>query len=248
MTGPDAPWYDMPGSPSTGWLRREPDEPLLDMIVAGLPLPPAAPQDMIALASGLDELARPAGPGELAGEADALAAYSAMVSPAGVSRGRASTVGSAAHGRTHARRGSRRPVPVRARLAAAITFGGIVVSGTAAAYAGVLPAPVQELAHRIIGAPPAHEGSGHQPTGSHGGATSGQARGHHGATPASRGKGIHGTKAVRGQHSKGKAKGKNTRGQSKGHTHSSHPTPAASASPSPKPPGHGHLRRPVGRA
>jgi hypothetical protein len=242
MSGPDASWYDMPGSLSPGWLRREPDETLLDMIVAGLPLPDDAPQHVIALASGLAELAGSAGPGELTGEAGVLAAFSAAVSPVGVSGARVSGAGTSE--RTPARHRSRRPAAVRARLAAAITFAGIVVSGTAAAYAGVLPGPVQELAHKIIGAPAAHEHNSHGPAGSqHAGGRHTSGRGHHGAQSASRGKGSHGKaaggKAVHGK----KVRGKSTKGKAKGHTRPKHPAPKPSPTVPVKPPGHGHHMR-----
>ncbi len=55
--------------------------------------------------------------------------------------------------RRHARLGSR----VSAKLAAAATAAAVTLGGAvAAAYAGVLPASVQELAHHTLGAPPAH--------------------------------------------------------------------------------------------
>jgi hypothetical protein len=187
MSGQDASWYDMPGSPSPGSLRREPDEPLLDLIVAGTPLPDDAPQRMVALASGLAELAGPAGPGELAGEADVLSAYSATVSPAGVSGVRVSKPAASARPNGHARRGSRRsPVALRVRMAAAIAVAGIVASGTAAAYAGALPPPVQDLAHTMIGAPPGHQHDSHAPA-ERPRVTGRSDRGRHGAPSDSRG-------------------------------------------------------------
>ncbi len=55
--------------------------------------------------------------------------------------------------RRHAWLGSR----VSAKLAAAATAAAVTLGGAvAAAYAGVLPASVQELAHHTLGAPPAH--------------------------------------------------------------------------------------------
>ena len=55
------------------------DEPLLDMILNGRPLPADAPQSMLALADRLASLGRPAGPGEVPGEVAAMAAFSRSV-------------------------------------------------------------------------------------------------------------------------------------------------------------------------
>jgi hypothetical protein len=53
----------------------------------------------------------------------------------------------------------------RVRLAAVLAAVGVVLGGTAAAYAGALPAPVQELAHHVLGAPAArHSSDGHPRT------------------------------------------------------------------------------------
>lgn len=46
---------------------------------------------------------------------------------------------------------------------AALATATIAAGGTAAAYAGVLPAPVKDFAHRLIDAPPAHHGPMHRP-------------------------------------------------------------------------------------
>jgi hypothetical protein len=54
----------------------------------------------------------------------------------------------------------------RARLAAIFATAAVAVGGTAAAYADVLPGPVQEFAHRLIDAPPASHGAAHSPSGS----------------------------------------------------------------------------------
>jgi hypothetical protein len=135
---------------------------------------------------GLDQLFRiltggPA-PDELAGEQDALAMFRANVSPL--------AAGAAADGATvpiparrpagqpkrsvrHPFRGSAR-WGLRLAAAGAIAIGG----GITAAYAAVLPAPVQNLAHAvlgIVGVPDAH----HQ---HHGGTSPGH--GHHAGSPA----------------------------------------------------------------
>ena len=127
------------------------------MILNGRPLPADAPQGMLALADKLASLGRPAGPGEVPGEAAAMAAFSravagASVSPAG---------GEPAHHKP-----ARRPPPRRRAARPARLAGGLFVVmvglGSAAAYADVLPGPVQDFAHRVIGAPPAHA-SGSRP-------------------------------------------------------------------------------------
>jgi hypothetical protein len=133
----------------------EHDEPLLDMILERRPIPPGAPPEIHGLAHMLAAVAGPAGPGELTGEAATLAAFTRLRTPAGIS---------------HAvPRSARRPVPewgARGRLclAAGLTAIAAGLGGTAAAYAGVLPGPIQHLAHEIIGAPaPHHDVYGHAP-------------------------------------------------------------------------------------
>ena len=90
MSGPDAMHSEMPGFPFPGRPGGEHDEPLLDMIIARRALPPDAPQEMHDLARMLAALAGPGepaelAPGELAGEAAALAAFVRLASPAGIS-------------------------------------------------------------------------------------------------------------------------------------------------------------------
>ena len=134
------------------------------MIFDGRVIPPDAPQEMHDLQRMLAALAGPAEPGELAGEAAARAAFIRLASPVGVSL---------AASRAPAHQGTRRPashrVPRRrqarragrrAGLAAALCAVAAVLAGTAAAYAGVLPEPVQQMAHATVGAPaPRHHGS-----------------------------------------------------------------------------------------
>jgi hypothetical protein len=165
MTGPDASWHEMPGFTLPGWLGRDADEQLLDTIIAGLPLPPSAPREYHAVAAQLAGLATPAGPGPLPGETAALAAFSSSVSSgspssvaAGAGVGRAHLGGAARGGASARGEAWRRGVLTagRARIAAAVTAIGLVLGTTAAAYAGALPAQVQDFAHRMIGAPAAH--------------------------------------------------------------------------------------------
>jgi hypothetical protein len=131
----------------------EHDEPLLDMILERRPIPPGAPPEIHDLAHMLAAVAGPAEPGELTGAVATLAAFTRLGSPAGISPA--------------APRSARRSMPEwRARgrlpLAAAVTAVAAGLGGTAAAYAGVLPDPIQHVAYEIIGAPsPHHEFSGH---------------------------------------------------------------------------------------
>jgi hypothetical protein len=164
MSVPDASHDEMPGFPTPSRPGGEHDEPLLDMIFDGRVIPPDAPPEMHDLQQMLSVLAGPAEPGELAGEAAARAAFIRLASPAGVSV----TVS-----RPPAHQGTRRPashrVPRRRQsrragrrtgLAAALCAAAAMLAGTAAAYAGVLPEPVQQVAHATVGAPaPHHHGS-----------------------------------------------------------------------------------------
>jgi hypothetical protein len=145
---------EMPGSPLPGRPGGEPDQLLLDMLFERRPVPPGAPPEMHDLARMLATLDSPAEPGELAGEAEALAAFWRLASPA---RGRPAAVRPIRRGR------SRPPARIRAGLAAAVTALVAGVGGTAAAYAGALPDPVQEVAHVMVGAPAPHHGGPQRP-------------------------------------------------------------------------------------
>jgi hypothetical protein len=114
------------------------------------------PGETGALDPGVDQLFRtltaPPTPAELAGEQHALAMFRANVRPP------------ASHAPAGSRQSARRlgfPVRWSLRLAAAATLalGG---GAAAAAYAAVLPAPVQHLAHNVLGfagVPDTHQGS-----------------------------------------------------------------------------------------
>jgi hypothetical protein len=160
MTGPDAMHGEMPGFGCPGRPGGELDEPLLDMIFGGRAVPPSAPPEMHELARTLAALAGPAEPGELAGEAAALAAFR-FTSPAGISHApprmpRHRSRRPVRHrSRRRAGRGSRRPVWGRAAVAAALIVTVAGLSG-AAAYVGVLPRPMQQIA-REVGAPAPHD-------------------------------------------------------------------------------------------
>lgn len=105
------------------------------------------------VAEALRAAAAPAAPSELAAEAAAITAFRRAhlgVQPA-------------------TRRRSARPLPLSTlltgRIAAALACAAVGIGGaTSAAFADVLPAPIQNFAHATIGAPHSHAGSA--PTGS----------------------------------------------------------------------------------
>jgi hypothetical protein len=176
MSGQDAPSHEMPKFARQARLSQEREELALDMLLDGMPLPPEAPPEMSALPLMLAELSGPAGPGELAGETVALSRFRRHPSPAGISSRR----------KPERRMPSWQSPARRAQLAAALTVAAIGLGGTAAAYAGVLPAPVQDVAHHYLGAPAAspHPGkiirrAAHRPAPP----PAGRALGPHGAPP-----------------------------------------------------------------
>ena len=142
MSGSDASSGEMHGFLFPG---TELDEPLLDIILNGQSLPPDAPEQVRALAEMLAALSSPAGPGELAGKEEARSAFARAIPRAGVSP----------VARPARRSQSLLTVPRSTRLAAALVAAAVGLGGTAAAYAGVLPSPIQDLAHHTIHAPAA---------------------------------------------------------------------------------------------
>ena len=152
-SGPDASSGEMAHFPRSDRLSRECDEPVLDMILDRVPPPPEAPPEMAALPQLLADLSGPAEPGELAGQAAVLSRFRSRMGPAGVAR----------PPRSPARRESRwRLVRHGPRLAAGLLVAAVGLGGTAAAYAGVLPGPLQDLAHRMINAPAARHVSSYR--------------------------------------------------------------------------------------
>jgi hypothetical protein len=133
----------MHGYPYPGRAGSELGEPLLDALLDGQPLPPDAPEQAHVVAEMFASLVGSAGPRELTGEAAARTAYAL-----------AAAARPAAHWPAR-RRPSWLPVRVRARLAAVLAAAVLGLGGAAAAYAGALPGPIQDLAHHVIGAPPA---------------------------------------------------------------------------------------------
>ena len=147
MSGSDAMHGEMPGF-FPGRPGGERDEPLLDMIFDRRPLPPRAPPEMHDLARMLAAVAGPAEPGDLAGEATVLAAFARLASPAGISP---------AASRPARRWLSGRPARARLPMAAALVTAAAGLGSITAAYAGVLPGPIQHFAHVTVGAPlPSH--------------------------------------------------------------------------------------------
>lgn len=154
MSGPDAMHDEMPGF-FPGRPGGEHDEPLLDMLLERRPIPPGAPPELHDLARMLDAAAGPGEPGDLVGEAAARAAFSRLPSPAGTSR---------AAPRSARHRLTERPARGRLPLAAALAMAAAGLGSATAAYVGVLPSPIQHLAHVVIGAPPpTDEGAPGQP-------------------------------------------------------------------------------------
>jgi hypothetical protein len=205
-----------------GRAGRDHDDLLLDMILDRRPLPPDAPPGMHALADKLVALAAAPGDGELPGEAAAFAAFARSAAPA-------STLTLA--GEPPGRHRRRRLIAGRARLSAAAAVVVVALSGTAAAaYAGVLPAPVQDFAHRVINAPAAHHGVANRP------GTPGQRAGHPGhSAPAGLSPSAHGSAHPA---KPGQQKGHNSRGHRRHHvSHRKKPKPAHPAGPthSPRP-------------
>jgi hypothetical protein len=138
---------EMPGF-FPGRPGGEHDEPLLDMILERSPIPPGAPPEIHGLARMLAAVAGPAEPGDLPGQAAALAAFTRLASPPGTSPAALRSARSSLPGR---------PARGRLPLAAALAAAAAGLGSTAAAYADVLPSPVQHFAHVAFGAPaPSH--------------------------------------------------------------------------------------------
>jgi hypothetical protein len=190
MDPPDASSGEMPGFSHPSRPRRELGEPLLDALLEGRSLPPDAPVELCAVAEMLADLAGPAEPGELAGEAAARLGLARTAFPAGISP---------AAQRSARRRRSWISVPGAVRLGGALIAAAVGLGGAAAAYAGALPGPFQDLAHHLIGAPAVHRASPPNPRpgpstswpGARHGSHSGQREGH----------------GKRGKHARGKARG-----------------------------------------
>lgn len=134
-----------------------PDEATAERLLSGHDAGPDAPADQRALALVLSAAARPATERERSGEQAAVSAFLAAVA---VPSRRAWPL--TRPGQRAARRPLRRRIPLLATgglLAVAVALGGT-------AAAGMLPAPLQRVAHTVFGAPmPGH--SGLPPSGIH---------------------------------------------------------------------------------
>ena len=143
MSAPDAMHDEMPGF-FPGRPGGEHDEPLLDMILERRPIPPGAPPEFHGLARVLAAVTGPAEPGDLAGQDAAHAAFTRLASQPCTSY---------AALRSARRSLSERPARGRLPQAAALAVAAAGLGSIAAAFAGVLPSPIQHFAHDTIGAP-----------------------------------------------------------------------------------------------
>lgn len=218
----------MPGFLPSTRPGRELGEPLLDAILEGRSLPPDAPEELCVVAEMLADLTGPAEPGELAGEAAARLGLTRGASPVGISP--------VAH-RSARRRRSWISVPGGARLGAALIAATVGLGGAAAAYAGALPGPIQNIAHHMFGAPPSRDADLHRP---HPGPDPSGPGARHAPRPAKAAKSKAKAKAHGKSKARGKAKGhskakpaKSPAGLAKGH---------ATAKPPKSPPGQANAR------
>ena len=135
---PIFPWPAQGDVPPVG-------DPAFDALLSGDPAPDGAATGLRRAAEVIAALNDAPVTSELAALPGALAVFRSEIGrPGQPARSRR---------KRHAWVGSR----VSAKLAAAATAAAVTLGGAvAAAYAGVLPASVQELAHDTLGAPPAH--------------------------------------------------------------------------------------------
>jgi hypothetical protein len=143
----------MPNFPWSG--RREAaslSDTALAALLAGADLPAGAPAELRVVAETLAALTGSPAGDELAGEAVALAAFRdrlGVPSPVPLRRRRPPLLA---------------PVLSAKAAAVAVTVLGLGSLATAA-YAGALPAPAQQFAHSVIGAPAAHPTATGHPAG-----------------------------------------------------------------------------------
>ncbi len=160
MNGPGGWDGDMPNLPNSaaGGVPVIGD-PAYELLLAG-DLPPAdAERGLRPLAEAIAALTVPPSAREVAGEADARAAYrGGLTRPARARRpGARPTRGAGARDSGHGRMRLLASA-LSVKLATASTVAAALAAGglTAAAYAGVLPTPVQGFAHHVLGAPAPH--------------------------------------------------------------------------------------------
>jgi hypothetical protein len=159
MNGPggwDGDMPDLPSSPPGGVPAI--GDSAYEVLLAG-DLPPAdAERGLRPLAEAIAALTVAPSAREIAGEADARAAYRGGFTRARRARARPDRIRSA--GGRNAGRGRIRLLAsvLSVKLITASAVAAVAAAGglTAAAYAGVLPAPVQSFAHHALGAPAPH--------------------------------------------------------------------------------------------
>jgi len=158
VTGPNALHGEMPGFPFPGRPGGEHDEPLLDIIIARRALPPDAPAAMHDLARMLAAMAGPTEPGEMVGEMAVRTAFSRVASPVGISSEAQQPA------RRRRTRQSYRPARSPAMLVSVVVAAVAGFGSVMAAYADVLPTPIQQLAHVTVAAPAPHQSPNPLPT------------------------------------------------------------------------------------
>ena len=150
---------------------RRVEDAAYEALLAGSLRPADADEGLRPLAEAVAALTVAPSAREAAGEEDARAAYRAeFVRPS-----------------RPARAGRRRRRVLASVLAAKLAAAAVVTAGglTAAAYANVLPAPVQNFAHRTVGAPAPHAASpAGRPATPAGPGPSGPGASHPGRTPS----------------------------------------------------------------
>lgn len=148
MSGSDDLSGDMPKLPWTRNLDPSPSDDGLEALLSGDSPPPDAPAEMRLLADMLGALAAPGTAEEYRGSG---LVYTAFREQFGVSQ---------RHRRAPRRWGwAVLATALGTKLAAGTAAAAVGIGGVAAAYAGALPDPVQNVAHTLIGAP--HGGHGH---------------------------------------------------------------------------------------
>ena len=148
MTGRGGRSDDMASTPQPAWRGARTDgDAAAEALLAGRLAAADDDAELRLAAEALAALTAPPARSELAAEPAARAAYRAWFGPSAPAQG--------ACRRRHTGRGGL----LRARLAvvaaAALTLGGVA----AAAFAGVLPTPMQRVAHDVLAAPPARPGT-----------------------------------------------------------------------------------------
>ena len=140
----DMPNFPWPNRRDASWI----DDAALAALLAGTELPPDGGAELRPVADVVAALKAPPGSDELAGEGVAMAEFSHRFGSSVL---------------PHCRSRRRRPTLVtsllsaKAAAVAAIAAVAVGAAATTAAFAGVLPDPLQQFAHQTFGAPAAHQ-------------------------------------------------------------------------------------------